>query len=72
MKVLYNWEETLEYVNRLGLVNRSMPIGWKQQVLMDNVVRIETISAYPLIVQYNRKMDWFSIPDYYSVKASHN
>lgn len=73
---LNNWEETLHYVNRLGLVNRTMPIGWKQQVLMDNVNRIEALHnpaqpMYPLEVKYSRKSDSFTVRGL-TVKASHN
>jgi hypothetical protein len=73
MKILNTWEETLQYVNRLGLVNNKMPIGWKQQVLMANVNLIESLSIdkYPITVRYSRKNDEF-IVDNLSAKAVHN
>ena len=72
MKTLNNWEETLHYVNRLGLAHRTMPIGWKQQVLMDNVNIIEALSIekYPIKVRYSRKDDTFTV-NQISRKTSH-
>ena len=55
MKVINSWEEAMEYVNRLGVANRSMPIGWRQKQLMVNVDRLEaTAGAYPYCVRYLR------------------
>ena len=31
MKTVNNWEELLEYVNRLGIIHKDKPIGWRQQ-----------------------------------------
>lgn len=77
MKQLNNWEETLEYVNRRGIVNPTMPIGWKQQVLMDNVTAIEKESSYPLNIIYKRITDTFLIIESktgnkYIIFATHN
>lgn len=73
MKKLNNWEETLNYVNRLGVANRTMPIGWRQQVLMDNVNLIESLSVnkYPIHVRYSRIDDTFHV-DNLSARASHS
>ena len=71
MKTLNNWQETLEYVNRLGLVSSSTPIGRKQQVLMANVKAIETMSTYPLQVRYSRKNDVFEVNKIFITKAVH-
>jgi hypothetical protein len=76
-KRLHNWEETLEYVNRLGLANPSMPIGWKQKVLMDNVNVIEALhdpkqpAVYPIDVRYSRINDQFTVNNL-STKAIHS
>lgn len=72
MKTLNNWQETLEYVNRIGVANPTMPIGWRQQVLMDNVNLIEglSINKYPIAVKYSRVNDEFTV-NHLTVKASH-
>jgi len=72
MKTLNDWQETLHYVNRLGLAHPTMPIGWKQQVLMDNVNIIEGLSVekYPIRVHYSRKDDSFTV-NQLTRKATH-
>ena len=55
MKHIENWEQAFEYVNRLGIANHSMPIGWRQQQLMVNVQRLEDCAgSYPYDVRYIR------------------
>jgi hypothetical protein len=75
MAKLNNWEETLAYVNRLGVANPTMPIGWRQQVLMANVNLIEGLhdpeqQIYPLDVKYSRSNDTFTVRNL-TVKTVH-
>ena len=65
MKTINNWEELLEYLNRLGVVNRHKPIGWRQEELMTILVKIEshvnTMPKYPFKIKYLRAMSRTSL-----------
>lgn len=62
MKQVNNFQECLEYVNRLGVVNPYKPIGWRQSDLCKIVEKLETAAVnqkqtnypYPLTVVYHR------------------
>ena len=62
MKQINNFDECLEYVNRLGIVSPSRPIGWQQNDLVAIISELETASVnqkqtsypYPLKVQFHR------------------
>ena len=56
MKRINNFQECLEYVNRLGLVNRSKPMGWRQANLVEIVARLEAAGPYPLLVKFHRSI----------------
>ena len=57
MKQVNSFQECLEYVNRLGIVNPSKPIGWRQQDLCAIVEKLEWLMGkrYPFKVRFCRK-----------------
>lgn len=55
MKQVNNFDECLEYVNRLGIVSPSKPIGWRQSDMVAIVGKLEhLIGKYPFKVRYHR------------------
>lgn len=60
MKEVKDFQECLEYVNRLGIVNPSKPIGWRQQDLCAIVSTLEVMAdksssvLHPFTCRHNR------------------
>jgi hypothetical protein len=58
MKTVNDFQECLEYVNRLGIVSRSKPIHWRQANLCQVVEGIEELAggrgAYPFKATFCR------------------
>ena len=60
VKTVRDFEDCLEYVNRLGIVNKTKPIGWRQSDLCAIVTGLERIAGfhcnaiYPFTVTYKR------------------
>jgi hypothetical protein len=53
MVTLSKFEDTLQYVNKLGFAGRG-PIGQRQMQLCDVCDRIEAVSQYPIKIQFKR------------------
>ena len=55
MKQIKDFDECLEYVNRLGIVNKTKPIGWRQQELCAIVSHLQwLIGGYPFSITFHR------------------
>ena len=57
MKQVNDFQECLEYVNRLGIVSRFKPIGWRQADLCAIVDKLTWLMGcrYPFKIRYHRK-----------------
>ena len=57
MKSVYNYQDLIQYLNRLGVVSRR-PIGWKQQdlcAMADRLLACAESRTLPFTVHFFRK-----------------
>ena len=59
MPTINNFNEALVYVNRLGIIYNTKPIGWRQKELCMIVELLEGLATfqdktYPFTVKYHR------------------
>ena len=57
MKMLYNYHDLLQYLNKLGVIGHK-PIGWKQQdlcAMADRLIACAKGGVFPLSIHYWRK-----------------
>ena len=67
MKKVSDYDELLHYVNRLGIVNKTKPIGWRQGDLcaianaLERIAQFHSNKPYPFLVKYHRKESLMSV-----------
>ncbi len=69
-KMVINYQDLLEYLNRLGVVNPSKPTGWRQQdlcAMADRLIACAKGRVFPFYIRFWREYSKGTSALYFSI-----
>ena len=69
-KMVYNYQDLLEYLNRRGVVHKDKPIGWKQSdlcAMADRLIACADGKVFPFHIRFFRQASLGTAKLYFAV-----